>query len=69
MNWESIKYIYRSVLVRNNKIEFLGVDKYKIILFYSTGEKRWETEHLNEKLHGKCIYWHKNGQKHSEKAY
>ncbi|KKM02318.1 hypothetical protein LCGC14_1785650 [marine sediment metagenome] len=34
MNWEAIKQIYRCVLIYNNKIEYLGGDKYKLIEFY-----------------------------------
>ncbi len=52
MNWEAIKHIYCCVLIWNNKIEYLGGDKYKLISFYPTGGKRWEREYQNGKLHG-----------------
>ncbi len=69
MNWGSIKSIYRCVLIHKNKIEYLGEDKYRIITFYPTGEKLWEREYQNGKLHGKHIGWHKDGQKNYEEEY
>ena len=69
MNWESIKHIYKRVLVENNRIEYLGEDRYKIIGFYPTGEKWWEREYRNGQLHGKDISWYKSGQKHWEAEY
>ncbi len=63
MNWEAIKHIYYRVLICNHKMEYLGGDKYKLISFYLTGEKHWETEYKNGQLHGKYIDWDKNGEK------
>ncbi|KKK65820.1 hypothetical protein LCGC14_2970310, partial [marine sediment metagenome] len=45
MNWEAIKNIYRSVLVHNHKIEYLGGDKYKLISLHPTVKKWWEEEY------------------------
>ena len=69
MNWEAIKYIYRRVLIYKNKIKYLGEDRYKLILFYLTGEKYWEEEYQNGQLHGKYISWFKNGNKRWEAGY
>ena len=69
MNWKSIKDIYKWVLVYKNKIEYLGGNRYKLISFYLTGEKHWEEEYRNGKLHGIGICWYKNGQKHLETEY
>ncbi len=69
MNWKAIKHIYRHVLIWNNKIEYLGEDRYKLFSFYRTGEKLWETEHQNGKPHGKHIRWNVSGQKLWEAEY
>ena len=69
MNLEAIKHIYHNVLICNNKIEYLSGDKYKLISFYLTGEKRWEEEYQNGLLHGKIMYWYKDGQKWWEEEY
>ena len=61
MNWKAIKRIYECVLVRNDKIEYLGENKYKLTEYHSSGEKRWEREYRNELAHGKDIWWQKNG--------
>ena len=69
MNWEAIKNIYRSVLVHNHKIEYLGGDKYKLISLHPTVKKWWEEEYQNGLRHGKDIGWHINGQKIWETEY
>ena len=69
MNWKAIKHIYRHVLIWNNKIEYLGEDRYKLFSFYRTGEKLWETEHQNGQLYGKETSWYKNGNKYWEVEY
>ncbi len=57
MNWEALKHIYYSVLICNYKIEYLGGDKYKLIAYYPSGEKHWETEFKNRLLHGNSKAW------------
>ena len=69
MNWETIKYIYQCVLVRNNKIEYFGNDMYKIIRCDINSKIRWTTEYKNNKRHGKNIAWDKSGNKHFEEIY
>ena len=69
MTWEAIKHIYKRVLIKNNRIEYLGGDKYKLTDFYPTGEKYWEREYQNRLLHGKNIGWRKNRDKHWEEEY
>ena len=69
MTWEAIKHIYKRVLIKNNRIEYLGGDKYKLTDFYPTGEKYWEREYQNRLLHGKNMGWHENGQKRWEVGY
>ncbi len=63
MNWEAIKHIYKRVLVCNNKIEYLGEDRYKLTSFHRTGG-RWSTgEYKNGRVHGTVLGWDSNGQK------
>ncbi|KKK75078.1 hypothetical protein LCGC14_2877350 [marine sediment metagenome] len=69
MDWESIKHIYYWVLIRGLEIKYLGGDKYKIIEYYSTGQKYWETEYKNGIQHGKSMSWHEDGQKWWESNY
>ena len=71
MNWKSIKDIYLKVLCDNNKIKYLGENKY--LLINKNGDKHW---YLNGKLHReggpaveyidgtKC--WYLNGKLHRE---
>lgn len=61
MNWEAIKLIYIDILKGNYKMEYLGGDKYKICNYYPSGERRWEENYKNERLHGKLIYWQEDG--------
>ncbi len=69
MNWEAIKNIYLYVLINKNKIEYLGGDKYKLIIYYQSGQKCREVEYQNELIHGTSIGWRSNGQKHYESKY
>ena len=69
MNWLAIKQIYYRDIVHNDKIEYLGEDRYKLISLYRTGEKHWESEYKNGQLCGKDIVWWINGQKNYGKEY
>lgn len=57
MNWEAIKYIYKCVLVHNNKIKYLGGSKYSLTKYFDNGQKFWEVELENCERHGKSIGW------------
>ena len=57
MNWETIKFIYRNVLIYKYKIEYLGENKYKIIRCFDNGQKFWEIGYENYERHGKSIGW------------
>ena len=61
MNWEAIKNIYYWVLVRNNKIEYLGGDKYKLIEYCQQSERYYEFPYENERLCGSCLSRDKSG--------
>ena len=61
MNWEAIKYIYRCVLIRKDKIEYLGGNKYSLSMYYQNGQKSWETEYENCERHGKTMGWSSYG--------
>lgn len=64
MNWEAIKLIYIDILIHENKIEYLGEDRYKLInCNYISGKKDRECEYKNGLLHGKYIKWDSNGLK------
>ena len=63
MDWESIKHIYRNVLIDGVKIKYLGKDKYILTQFYSSGRKYREIEFKNGKQQGKDIVWYKDGTK------
>ena len=69
MNWQAIKSIYHSVLVRGNKIEYFGEDKYRLTSFHSNGNKFEEREYKNGLLHGKIVGWRKDGTKYWEVEY
>ncbi len=69
MNWEAIKHIYYRVLIYNDKIELLGGNKYKLISFYSTGEKYCEVEYQNGLRCGKDTGWYESGSKGCEAEY
>ena len=71
MNWKAIKDIYCFLLKNKNKtkIEYFGKDRYKLVLYYSTNEKKWELNYKNGLLHGKYTGWKKNGQKMWEQKY
>lgn len=69
MNWEAIKQIYYRILKYNDKIEYLGDDKYKLSSYYKSGKKYWRAEYKNEKCHGKIIFWYSNGNKSRESEH
>ena len=69
MNYETLKHIYREVLLNKNKIQYNGDDKYTITAYHSNGNKYWEQEYQNGQLHGKSFGWWENGNKHWEKKY
>lgn len=69
MNWGAIKHIYRMVLISNHKIEYLGDDKYRITVYYKSGEKYYEIEYKNDILHGRYIKWDLSGSKYWEDNY
>jgi len=43
--------------------------RYIVRKYYDNGQKYWEIEYKDNKLHGKDIAWYKNGQKMWEKEY
>lgn len=61
MNWQTIKHIYRCVLIHNWEIEYLGDDKYKITGHYTPGKKLWAGEFRNGHRDGKYICWNEDG--------
>jgi len=69
MNWETIKHIYRCVLVYNYKIEYFGNDEYILTEYYPNGNKYWEARYKNGKPHGKIIKWIENEKKHFSYEY
>ena len=69
MNRKAIKQIYINILIYGCTIKYLGKDKNKLIGWHDNGQKRWEAECKNEKLHGKFIEWDSYGQKTWEHNY
>lgn len=69
MNLDAIKHIYRNVLIDGIKIEYLGEDKYILIKYDSSGQKRREINFNNGKQHGKDTMWYKNGTKERVSNY
>ena len=62
MNWETIRYIYRRVLIFNNKIDYLGANKFRIIGYYAVGGKNWSCEYLDGVPHGKHKHYDLQGK-------
>ena len=69
MNYETLKQIYREVLINQNKIQYYGDDCYTIISYYPNGNKRWQTKFQNGQLHGKSLGWWENGNKWWQTEY
>ena len=69
MNWQTIKFIYREVLIHKWKIEYLGNDIYKIIRYDKSGKIRLTTEYKNDKRYGKNTMWDKNGNIYWKNTY
>ena len=63
MNWETLKHIYRKVLIYKNTIRYDGDDRYTLTSYYPNGKKHLEIEYQNGQPHGKGIGWYKNGNK------
>ena len=69
MNWETIKFIYRNVLIYKYKIEYLGENKYKIIRCDKNGKISGTIEYKNNKVHGETMFYDKNGTKYWNGIY
>lgn len=63
MDFDAIKVIYSSVLVRRDKIEWLGRDCYKIT---ENSESSYIGiwSYKNGEMHGSCFGWYNKGRCH-----
>ena len=57
MNWETIKEIYRNVLIYNIEVRYFGGNKYSLLKYFNNGQKFWEAEYENCERHGKSRGW------------
>ena len=62
MNWETLKHIYKAVLIDQWKIQYHGDDKYAFIRYYFDGKPQWKMECKNGKYHGLYQRWWADGQ-------
>lgn len=69
MNHTTIKMIYRCILTHRCSIEYLGGDKFKIVFYFKSGQKRHVVEYKDGLRHGKSIVWTKDGLKYLEGSY
>ena len=61
MNWETLKHIYRFVLINKSKIHYHGDNKYTLTSYYPNGNPRWKEEYCEDRLHGVNQGWYENG--------
>jgi len=49
--------------------EFFGDGRHKLRGYYENGDKGWEADYKNDRIHGRSDGWYKNGNKHWEYEY
>lgn len=69
MNFETIKKIYKMVLIYNRKIEYLGNDEYRLTEHYQDGQKMCIMGFKNGTLHGEHTDWYANGALRSNQKW
>ena len=64
-----VKYLYKWFNKPDYTISFKSLNTFVITRWYDNGNKWWEREYQNGRLHGKSIEWFKSGENCWEEEY